>query len=55
LLKKVSGTATMTADGIRYAKRKGCGTIHLTASNEGVKLYTAMGFEHNGNFMQMKL
>ncbi len=39
----------------RYAKRKECGAIHITASNEGAKLYTAMGFEHNGNFMQMKL
>ena len=42
-------------DEIRYAKCKKCGTIHFTASNEGVELYTAMGFEHNGNFMQMKL
>ena len=42
-------------DEIRYAKRKECSAIHLTASNEGVELYTAMGFEHSGNFMQMKL
>ena len=40
---------------IRFAKRMKCGAIHITASNDGVKLYTAMGFTHNENFMQMKL
>ena len=40
---------------IRFAKKMKCGAIHITASNDGVKLYTAMGFSHNENFMQMKL
>ena len=33
----------------------GCGTIQITASDMGVKLYTDFGFVHNGNFMQYKL
>ena len=37
---------------INEAKINGCGIIHITASNMGVKLYTAYGFTHNGNFMQ---
>ena len=40
---------------IRFAKMAKCGVIQLTASNDGVKLYTALGFTDNGNFMQMKL
>ena len=31
------------------------GTIQITASNMGVKLYTDFGFVHNNNFMQYKL
>ena len=34
------------------ARSYGCGAVHITASNMGVKLYTAYGFKHNGNFMQ---
>ena len=34
------------------AREYGCGAVHITASDMGVKLYTAYGFEHNGNFMQ---
>ena len=37
------------------AKDYGCGAVWITASNVGVKLYTAYGFVHNGNFMQYKL
>ena len=37
------------------ARDYGCGTIQITASDIGVKLYTAYGFVHNGNFMQYKL
>ena len=37
------------------ARSYGCGAVWITASNMGVKLYTAYGFEHNGNFMQYKL
>ena len=37
------------------AKEYGCGTVQITASDMGVKLYTSYGFVHNGNFMQYKL
>ena len=37
------------------AKNAGCGTVQITASDMGVKLYSAFGFVHNGNFMQYKL
>ncbi len=37
------------------ARQQGCGTVQITASDMGVKLYTAYGFAHNGNFMQYKL
>lgn len=40
---------------VEEAKNYGCGTIQITASDMGVKLYTAYGFVHNGNFMQYKL
>lgn len=40
---------------VNEAKEYGCGTIQITASDMGVKLYTDFGFEHNGNFMQYKL
>jgi len=40
---------------VKEAKAYGCGAVHITASNMGVKLYTAYGFQHNGNFMQYKL
>ncbi len=37
---------------VQEAKDYGCGTIYITASDAGVKLYEANGFKHNGNFMQ---
>ena len=40
---------------VNEAKQYGCGTIQITASDMGVKLYTDFGYEHNGNFMQYKL
>ena len=40
---------------IKHAKEYGCGTIQITASEMGVKLYTDFGFVHNENFMQYKL
>lgn len=40
---------------IKDVKEYGCETIQITASDMGVKLYTAFGFVHNGNFMQYKL
>jgi len=40
---------------VNEAREYGCGTIQITASDMGVKLYTDFGFVHNGNFMQYKL
>ena len=40
---------------IEEARNYGCGAVQITASNMGVKLYTAYGFKHNGNFMQYTL
>ena len=37
------------------ARNYGCGSVHITASDMGVKLYTAYGFKHNGNFMMYHL
>ncbi len=40
---------------VNDAREYGCGTIQITASDMGVKLYMDFGFVHNGNFMQYKL
>jgi len=40
---------------VKEAKNFGCGTVQITASDMGVKLYTDFGFVHNQNFMQYKL
>ena len=40
---------------VEEARNYGCGSVQITASNMGVKLYTAYGFKHNGNFMQYTL
>lgn len=40
---------------VEDARKYGCGTVQITASDMGVKLYTDFGFIHNGNFMQYKL
>ena len=37
---------------VEEARSYGCGVVQITASDLGVKLYTAYGFKHNGNFMQ---
>lgn len=37
------------------ARKYGCGTVQITASDMGVLLYTNFGFVKNGNFMQYKL
>ena len=37
------------------AKKYGCGSVQITASDMGVLLYTDFGFVKNGNFMQYKL
>lgn len=56
-----------TDPGYRLLKAKGkdlwgirefneaCGTVQITASDMGVKLYTDFGFVHNDNFMQYKI
>jgi len=47
------GIATNLLDRVvKEAKEYGCGTIYITASDMGVKLYESYGFKHNGNFMQ---
>ena len=40
---------------VEEARVYGCGSVHITASDMGVKLYTAYGFKHNGNFMMYNL
>ncbi|MDO5382942.1 MAG: GNAT family N-acetyltransferase [Eubacteriales bacterium] len=40
---------------IEESRKYGCGTIQVTASDMGVKLYSAYGFVHNDKFMQYKL
>ena len=48
------GIATNLLDRVvNEAKDYGCGTIYITASNMGVKLYEAYVSKHNGNFMQL--
>ena len=40
---------------VEEAREYGCGTIQITASDLGVKLYTDYRFVNNDNFMQYKL
>ena len=40
---------------VEEARAYGCGAVQITASDMGVKLYTAFGFNHNGNFMTYSL
>ena len=40
---------------VEEARTYGCGSVHITASDIGVKLYTAYGFKHNDNFMMFNL
>lgn len=40
---------------VNEARKYGCGTVQITASDMGVLLYTDFGFVKNGNFMQYKL
>ena len=40
---------------VEEARNYGCGTIQITPSDMGVKLYAAYGFVHNGNYMHYKL
>ena len=40
---------------VEEARKHGCGAVQITASDMGVLLYSAFGFQKNGNFMQYKL
>lgn len=40
---------------VEEARNYGCGAVQITASDMGVKLYSAYGFVHNANYMQYKL
>ena len=40
---------------VKEARAYGCGTVQITASDMGVKLYAAYGFIHNENVMQYRL
>lgn len=40
---------------VNEARKYGCGTVQITASDMGVLLYSDFGFVKNGNFMQYKL
>ena len=40
---------------VEDARAYGCGTVQITASDMGVRLYTAFGFVKNSNFMQYNL
>ena len=40
---------------VEEARKYGCGTVQITASDMGVLLYTNFGFVKNGNFMQYKI
>ena len=40
---------------VNEAKEYGCGSVQITASDMGVKLYSAFGFQHNENYMYYKL
>lgn len=39
---------------VNEAKEYGCGTVQITASDMGVKLYSAFGFKHNEKYMYYK-
>lgn len=39
---------------VNEAKEYGCGSVQITASDMGVKLYTAFGFKKNENYMYYK-
>ena len=40
---------------VNEAKEYGCGSVQITASDMGVKLYSAFGFKHNEKYMYYKL
>lgn len=40
---------------VNEAKEYGCGTVQITASDMGVKLYSAFGFKYNEKYMYYRL
>ena len=46
---------TLLSKVVDEAKKHGCGTVQITASDMGILLYSNFGFEKNDNFMQYKL
>ena len=46
---------TLLSKVVDEARKCGCGTVQITASDMGVLLYTDFGFTKNNNFMQYKL
>lgn len=46
---------TLLSKVIDEARKQGCGTVQITASDMGVFLYADFGFLKNNNFMQYKL
>ena len=46
---------TLLSKVVDEAKKHGCGTVQITASDMGILLYSNFGFEKNDNFMQLKL
>lgn len=46
---------TLLSKVVDEARKLGCGTVQITASDMGVLLYSDFGFVKNNNFMQYKL
>ena len=46
---------TLLGKVVEEARARGCGTVHITASDMGVLLYTDFGFVKNNNFMYYNL
>ena len=55
LINRKVSTKELLSRVVNEAKEYGCGTVQITASDMGVKLYMDFGFKHNGNFMHFKL
>ncbi len=53
--RRIGIAKTLLGKVVDEAKKRGCGTVQITASDMGVMLYTDFGFVKNNNFMQYKL
>ena len=40
---------------VAEARAWGCGTVQITASDQGVLLYEDFGFQKNANFLQFQI